>query len=160
MDTVTLFLHLIWHLGLGFVFTFDFWQNYVIFDIIGEIIFLKNQSMNTWRRGCLIFKVPCCKSNSKNWSPSFHGINKISMFQHQDLFFRVQFIMNFFTPKFMKIGWPFYFFGSIVYYVWITLSTHDSNPTCIFANMRELNLFWLIVVLIQNSNTKELVKFL
>jgi hypothetical protein len=32
-----------------------FWKNYAIFDLIGEIIISKNQSMNTWKNYSRIF---------------------------------------------------------------------------------------------------------
>jgi hypothetical protein len=35
--------------------------------------------------------------------------------------------LNFFTPKLMKIGWSFLFFGSFATHFLIKLNTHGSN---------------------------------
>jgi hypothetical protein len=75
-------------------------------------------------------------------------------------FFGVIFIMNFFTPKLMKIRWSSLFFGSFVPYFQIKLSIHGSNLNSIFVIMNELELFLLTGVLTQNFNTMDLVKFL
>jgi hypothetical protein len=68
--------------------------------------------------------------------------------------------MNFFTPKLMKIRWSSLFFGSFATHFQIKLSKHCSNLNSIFVIMSELELFFLMEVLIQNFNTMDLVKFL
>jgi hypothetical protein len=70
------------------------------------------------------------------------------------------FIMNFFTPRLMKIRWSFFSFGSFAHHFQIKLSTHGSNLNSIFAIISELEFFLLTGVLIQNFNTMDLVKFL
>jgi hypothetical protein len=70
------------------------------------------------------------------------------------------FSVNLFTPKLMKIRWSSLFFGSFAIHFQIKLSKHGSNPNSIFVIMNELELFFLMGVLIQNFNTMDLVKFL
>jgi hypothetical protein len=57
------------------------------------------------------------------------------------LFFWMFFIVNFFTPKLMKIKWSFLYLGSFTPHFQIKLSTHGSNLNSIFAIMSELNSF-------------------
>jgi hypothetical protein len=47
-------------------------------------------------------------------------------------------IVNFFTPKLMKIRWSFLFSGPFAPYFQIKLSTYCSNFNSIFVNMIEL----------------------
>jgi hypothetical protein len=54
----------------------------------------------------------------------------------------------------------FLFFGSFAPHFQIKLSTHGSNLDSIFEIMSELELFFLMGVLIQNFNIVDLVKFL
>jgi hypothetical protein len=75
-------------------------------------------------------------------------------------FFWVFFIVNFFTPKLMKIRWSSLFFGFFAHHFQINLSTHGSNPNSIFVIMSELEFHLLARVLIQNFNVVDLVKFL
>jgi hypothetical protein len=70
------------------------------------------------------------------------------------------FIVNFFTPKFMKIRWYFFFWGSFAHHFQIKLNIHGSNLNSIFVIMSELEFFLLTRVLTQNFNTVDLVKFL
>jgi hypothetical protein len=70
------------------------------------------------------------------------------------------FIVNFFTPKLMKIRWSSLFFGSFASHFQIKLSTHDSNLNSRFVIMSELKLFLLTGVLTQNFNTMDLLKLL
>jgi hypothetical protein len=70
------------------------------------------------------------------------------------------FVVNFFTPKLMKIRWSSFFFGSFAPHFQIKLSTHGSNLNSIFVIMSELDFIWLMRVLTQNLNTVDLVKFL
>jgi hypothetical protein len=72
----------------------------------------------------------------------------------------VFFIVNFFTPKLMKIRWSSLYFGSFAPYFQIKLSIHGSNLNSIFVIMSELEFFLLTRVLTQNFNTMDLVKFL
>jgi hypothetical protein len=53
----------------------------------------------------------------------------------------------------------FSFFGSFASYFQIKLSTHGSNLNSMFVIMSEL-IFFVDVVLTQNFNTMDLVKFL
>jgi hypothetical protein len=69
-------------------------------------------------------------------------------------------MVNFFTPKLMKIRWSFLFFGSFSFHFQINLSTHGSNLNLIFIIMSELKFFLLTRVLTQNFNTMDLVKYL
>jgi hypothetical protein len=69
------------------------------------------------------------------------------------------FIVNFFTPKLMKIDVNF-FSGSFAPHFQIKLNTHGSNLNSIFVIMNELKFFLLMRVLTQNFNTLDLVKFL
>jgi hypothetical protein len=70
------------------------------------------------------------------------------------------FIVNFFTPKIMKIRWSFIFFGSFAPHFQIKLNIHGSNLNYIFVIMSELELFFLMGILTQNFNIVDLVKFL
>ena len=70
------------------------------------------------------------------------------------------FIVNFFTPKSMKIRWSSLFYGSFGHHSQIKLSTHGSNLNSIFIMMSELKFFLLMRVLTQNFNTMDLVKYL
>jgi hypothetical protein len=70
------------------------------------------------------------------------------------------FIVNFFTPKLMKIIWSSLFFGSFAPHFQIKSSTHGSILNSIFVILNELELFFLARVLTQNFNTEYLVKFL
>jgi hypothetical protein len=54
----------------------------------------------------------------------------------------------------------FSFFGSFAPHFQIKLSTHGSNLNSMFVIMSELELFVLMGVLTQNSNTVDLIKFL
>jgi hypothetical protein len=108
-------------------------------DIVGEKNFYKNQSMRTWRSNNRIFELPCWTSTSKNHSPSFHGIHSFNMFKRQSSFWRVFFTMNFFTLKFMKIRWCF-FFKSFGYYFWIKLSTLSSIINSLFKTISGIDL--------------------
>jgi hypothetical protein len=76
------------------------------------------------------------------------------------LFFWMIFIVNYFTPKLMKIKWSSFFFGSFSHHFQIKLNTHSSNLNSIFVIMSELEFFLLTRVLPQNFNTVDLVKFL
>ena len=86
-----------------------FLPNYANFDIDGEIIFSKNQSMKFDKA----FVGPWCISTSEDHSPKFHGIHGINTFKTK-VFFRMFFSLNFSTPKFMKIGYYFHILGSSV----------------------------------------------
>jgi hypothetical protein len=70
------------------------------------------------------------------------------------------FTMNFFTPNLIKIRWLSLFLGSLVHRFQINLNTHGSNLNSIFVIISELELFFLIRVLIQNFNTVDLAQFL
>jgi hypothetical protein len=70
------------------------------------------------------------------------------------------FSVNFFTPKLMKTTWSSLLFGSFAPHFKIKLSTNGSNLNSKFVTMRELELFFLTKVLIQNFNIVDLVKFL
>jgi hypothetical protein len=70
------------------------------------------------------------------------------------------FIVNFFTPKLMKIRWSRLFFGSFAHHFQIKLSTPGINLNSIFIIMSELKFFLLTRVLTQNFNTMNLVEFL
>jgi hypothetical protein len=70
------------------------------------------------------------------------------------------FIVNFFTPKLMKIRWSYLFLGSFAPHFQIKLSIHASNFNSIFVSKSELELFLLTGVLTPNFNTMDLVKFL
>jgi hypothetical protein len=70
------------------------------------------------------------------------------------------FIVNFFTPKLMKLFCSSLFFGSFAPHFQIKLSTHGSNLNSMFVIMNELELFFLMGVLTQNFNTMALVKIL
>jgi hypothetical protein len=63
-----------------------FWPNFVVSDIVGEIIFSKNQSMRIWRSNPRIFQLPCWASTSKNYRSSSHGIHEVIMFKYQSFF--------------------------------------------------------------------------
>jgi hypothetical protein len=76
------------------------------------------------------------------------------------MFFLIFFIVNFFTPKLIKIKWSLFIFWSFAPHFQIKLSTHGSNLNSIFVTMSELKFILLIGVLIQNFNTMDLVKFL
>jgi hypothetical protein len=54
------------------------------------------------------------------------------------------FIVNFFTPKLMKIRWSSFFFGSFAPQFQIKLSTHASNLNFTFVIMNELKFFLLM----------------
>jgi hypothetical protein len=69
-------------------------------------------------------------------------------------------IVNFFTPKLMKIRWSSLFFGSFAPHFQIKLSTNGSYLNSIFVIMSELELFLLAGVLTQNFNTMDLIKCL
>jgi hypothetical protein len=49
---------------------------FVLFDIVGELIFSKTQSMSMWVSNHRIFKLPSCKSTSTNYNILFYGIHK------------------------------------------------------------------------------------
>jgi hypothetical protein len=68
--------------------------------------------------------------------------------------------VNFFTPKFMKIRWSSLFFGSLAPHFKIKFSIPGSNFKSIFVIMNELKFILLTMVLTQNFNTMDLVKFL
>jgi hypothetical protein len=70
------------------------------------------------------------------------------------------FIVNFFTPKLMKIRWSSLFFGSFALHFQIKLSTHNSNLNSRFVSISELELFLLTGVLTPNFNIVDLVNFL
>jgi hypothetical protein len=72
-------------------------------------------------------------------------------------FFWMFFIVNFFTPKLMKIRWSSPFFGSFAHHFLIKLSAHGSNLNSIFIIMSELKFILLTGVLTQNFNTMDLV---
>jgi hypothetical protein len=69
------------------------------------------------------------------------------------------FIVNFFTPKLMKIDVNF-FSGSFAPHFQIKLNTHGSNLNSIFVIIIELKFFLLMGDLVLNFNTMDLVKFL
>ena len=75
-------------------------------------------------------------------------------------FWGVLFIMNFFTPKLMKIRWSSLLWGSFALHFQIKLNIHTSNLNSRFVSMNELELFLLTGVLAPNFNTMDLVKFL
>ena len=68
--------------------------------------------------------------------------------------------MNFFTPKFTKIKWYYFIFGSFANHFKLMLSTHGSNLNSTFVSMSELDFILLTKVSTQNSNIVKLVKFL
>jgi hypothetical protein len=72
----------------------------------------------------------------------------------------VFFIVNFFTPKLMKIRWFSLFFGSFATHFQIKLSIHGSNLNSMFVIMSELEFFLLTRILTQKFNIVDLVKFL
>jgi hypothetical protein len=83
------------------------------------------------------------------------------MFKHKKiLFWRSFSAINFFSPKFMKLRWYSFFFGSFAHHFQTKLSTHGSNLNFVFVSKNELEFFLLMGVLTQNSNILELVKFL
>jgi hypothetical protein len=69
-------------------------------------------------------------------------------------------IVNFFTPKLMKIRWSFLFLGFFAHQFQIKLSTYGSNLNPILVIISELKFHLLIGVLTQNFNTMDLVKLL
>jgi hypothetical protein len=60
----------------------------------------------------------------------------------------------------MKFRWYSIFFGSSVHHFEIKLSIHGINLNPTFVSISELEFFLLMGILIQNSNTLKLIKFL
>ena len=52
---------------------------------------------------------------------------KSKMDMAHPLLTKAMLLVNFFSPKLMKIRWSSLFFGSFAHYFWIKLSTHGSN---------------------------------
>jgi hypothetical protein len=68
--------------------------------------------------------------------------------------------MNFFTPKFIKIGWYSIPFGCFAHHFQIKLSIHGLSLSSILLSLSRLKLLLLLGILTQNSNIVELVEFL